>query len=145
MPKITVITRKAYGGAYDVMSSKHLRGDINYIWPTGEVAVMGAKGAVSILHRGDPDLARHEREYIELFSNPFPAAVRGASFIYNFSHTNTIFRFCRRHYRTAHNAPPHRTGLGHTGDEDADESVEETRQYTTLRRKTTFLYGSTNA
>lgn len=77
VPKITVITRKAYGGAYDVMSSKHLRGDINYAWPTAEVAVMGAKGAVSILFRGSKDVAKHEEEYIDLFSNPFPAAVRG--------------------------------------------------------------------
>ena len=52
MPKITVITRKAYGGAYDVMSSKHLRGDTNYAWPTAEIAVMGSKGAVSIIFRG---------------------------------------------------------------------------------------------
>ncbi|MFH4978806.1 hypothetical protein AB6A40_005515 [Gnathostoma spinigerum] len=78
VPKITIITRKAYGGAYDVMSSKHLRGDINYAWPTAEVAVMGAKGAVSILFRGDKDnVSKHEEEYIDLFSNPFPAAVRG--------------------------------------------------------------------
>ena len=53
VPKVTVITRKAYGGAYDVMSSKHLRGDINYAWPTAEVAVMGAKGAVEILYRSE--------------------------------------------------------------------------------------------
>ncbi|VDD94499.1 unnamed protein product [Enterobius vermicularis] len=78
VPKITVITRKAFGGAYDVMSSKHLRGDINYAWPTAEVAVMGAKGAVSILYRGDKaNVQKHEEEYIDLFSNPFPAAVRG--------------------------------------------------------------------
>ncbi|KAF0291373.1 Propionyl-CoA carboxylase beta chain, mitochondrial [Amphibalanus amphitrite] len=77
VPKITVITRKAYGGAYDVMSSKHLRGDTNYAWPTAEIAVMGAKGAVSILHRGDPDPAAREAEYTAKFGNPFPAAVRG--------------------------------------------------------------------
>uniref|UniRef100_A0A914ZYD3 Propionyl-CoA carboxylase beta chain, mitochondrial n=1 Tax=Parascaris univalens TaxID=6257 RepID=A0A914ZYD3_PARUN len=78
VPKITVITRKAYGGAYDVMSSKHLRGDINYAWPTAEVAVMGAKGAVSILYRHEKgNRKRHEEEYIDLFGNPFPAAVRG--------------------------------------------------------------------
>lgn len=77
VPKITVITRKAFGGAYDVMSSKHLRGDINYAWPTAEVAVMGAKGAVSILYRGDQDIKKHEALYQDLFSNPFPAAVRG--------------------------------------------------------------------
>lgn len=77
VPKVTVITRKAYGGAYDVMASKHLRADINYCWPTAEVAVMGAKGAVSILHRGDKDLPQREEEYVRTFSNPFPAAVRG--------------------------------------------------------------------
>lgn len=76
VPKITVITRKAYGGAYDVMSSKHLRGDINYAWPTAEVAVMGSKGAVSIIFRGKGSEAQ-EQEYVEKFSNPFPAAVRG--------------------------------------------------------------------
>jgi propionyl-CoA carboxylase beta chain len=76
VPKITVITRKAYGGAYDVMSSKHLRGDINYAWPTAEVAVMGAKGAVQIIFRGK-DVQAKEKEYTELFANPFPAAVRG--------------------------------------------------------------------
>jgi len=77
VPKITVITRKAYGGAYDVMSSKHLRSDVNYIWPTGEVAVMGAKGAVSIIFRGGKDQEAQEAEYVEKFANPFPAAVRG--------------------------------------------------------------------
>nr|CAD7453727.1 unnamed protein product [Timema tahoe] len=82
VPKITVITRKAsaYGGAYDVMSSKHLRGDVNYAWPTAEVAVMGARGAISILFKGKPDASRYEEEYEEKFGNPFPAAVRGKSF-----------------------------------------------------------------
>uniref|UniRef100_A0A8B9UQF6 Propionyl-CoA carboxylase beta chain, mitochondrial n=1 Tax=Anas zonorhyncha TaxID=75864 RepID=A0A8B9UQF6_9AVES len=75
VPKITVITRKAYGGAYDVMSSKHLRGDANYAWPTAEVAVMGAKGAVQIIFRGKETDA--EAEYVEKFANPFPAAMRG--------------------------------------------------------------------
>jgi len=59
------------------MSSKHLRGDTNYAWPTAEVAVMGAKGAVSILFRGADNVAKYEEEYIDKFSNPFPAAVRG--------------------------------------------------------------------
>ncbi|XP_022098640.1 propionyl-CoA carboxylase beta chain, mitochondrial-like [Acanthaster planci] len=77
VPKITVITRKAYGGAYDVMSSKHLRGDMNYAWPTAEVAVMGAAGAVQIIFRGQSEVAEREREYVEKFANPFPAAVRG--------------------------------------------------------------------
>jgi len=78
VPKITIITRKAYGGAYDVMSSKHLRGDINYAWPTAEVAVMGAKGAVKIIFRGSSsEQVNKEAEYIEKFANPFPASVRG--------------------------------------------------------------------
>jgi propionyl-CoA carboxylase beta chain len=81
VPKITVITRKAYGGAYDVMSSKHLRGDINYAWPTAEIAVMGAKGAVEIIFRAeakDPEaLAAREAEYKTRFANPFVAAQRG--------------------------------------------------------------------
>ena len=68
---------QAYGGAYDVMSSKHLRGDVNYAWPTAEIAVMGAKGAVSILYRGQKDVQRYEDEYVDKFGNPFPAAVRG--------------------------------------------------------------------
>uniref|UniRef100_A0A670JCG3 Propionyl-CoA carboxylase beta chain, mitochondrial n=1 Tax=Podarcis muralis TaxID=64176 RepID=A0A670JCG3_PODMU len=75
VPKITIITRKAYGGAYDVMSSKHLRGDANYAWPTAEVAVMGAKGAVQIIFRGKG--AHAEAEYVEKFANPFPAATKG--------------------------------------------------------------------
>jgi propionyl-CoA carboxylase beta chain len=81
VPKVTVITRKAYGGAYDVMSSKHLRGDINYAWPTAEIAVMGAKGAVEILYRADlSDAARiadRTREYEDRFANPFVAAEKG--------------------------------------------------------------------
>jgi len=81
VPKVTLITRKAYGGAYDVMSSKHLRGDVNYAWPTAEIAVMGAKGAVEIIFRadiGDPEkLAAREAEYKERFANPFVAASRG--------------------------------------------------------------------
>jgi len=81
VPKVTVITRKAYGGAYVVMSSKHLQGDINYAWPTSEIAVMGAKGATEIIHRadlGDPDkIARHAKDYEDRFANPFVAAERG--------------------------------------------------------------------
>ena len=81
VPKITLITRKAYGGAYDVMSSKHLRGDFNYAWPTAEIAVMGAKGAVEIIFRAeakDPEaLAAREAEYKTRFANPFVAASRG--------------------------------------------------------------------
>ena len=76
VPKVTVITRKAYGGAYDVMSSKHLRGDCNYAWPGAEVAVMGAKGAVEIIFRGK-DVEENTAAYTEKFANPMGAAERG--------------------------------------------------------------------
>ncbi|PIW29932.1 MAG: methylmalonyl-CoA carboxyltransferase [Rhodospirillales bacterium CG15_BIG_FIL_POST_REV_8_21_14_020_66_15] len=81
VPKVTVITRKAYGGAYDVMSSKHLRGDANYAWPTAEIAVMGPKGAVEIIFRGDlgdeAKIAARTEEYRTRFANPFIAGHRG--------------------------------------------------------------------
>jgi len=85
VPKITIITRKAYGGAYDVMSSKHIRGDISYAWPTSEIAVMGPEGAVSIVFRKeiaaaeDPEAERERlvEEYREQFANPYVAASRG--------------------------------------------------------------------
>ncbi|MBI4230565.1 MAG: methylmalonyl-CoA carboxyltransferase, partial [Planctomycetes bacterium] len=85
VPRLTVITRKAYGGAYDVMSSKHIRGDVNLAWPTAEIAVMGPKGAVEIIFRHeiaeakDP-VAREEElvaAYREKFANPYAAAARG--------------------------------------------------------------------
>ena len=81
VPKITIITRKAYGGAYDVMSSKHLRGDVNYAWPTAEIAVMGPKGAVEIIFRDDlknkKKIEQRTEEYREKFANPFIAGARG--------------------------------------------------------------------
>jgi propionyl-CoA carboxylase beta chain len=81
VPKITIITRKAYGGAYDVMSSKHLRGDVNYAWPTAEIAVMGPKGAVEIIFRDDlknkKKIDQRTEEYREKFANPFIAGARG--------------------------------------------------------------------
>jgi propionyl-CoA carboxylase beta chain len=85
VPKLTVITRKAYGGAYDVMSSKHVRADFNFAWPTAEVAVMGPEGAVNIVFRqeladsDDPDARRAEliADYKERFANPYTAAERG--------------------------------------------------------------------
>merc|ERR1711871_359215 len=76
VPKLTVITRKAYGGAYDVMSSKHLRGDANYAWPSSEIAVMGAAGAVEIIFRGE-NVDENTLEYTEKFANPLSAARRG--------------------------------------------------------------------
>ena len=81
VPKVTIITRKAYGGAYDVMSSKHLRGDINYAWPSAEIAVMGAKGAVEIIYRSDLEdkekILNKTKQYEERFANPFIAAEKG--------------------------------------------------------------------
>ncbi len=81
VPKVTVIVRKAYGGAYDVMASKHIRSDVNYAWPTAEIAVMGAKGATEILYREDLDnptkIAERTKEYEDRFANPFIAAQRG--------------------------------------------------------------------
>ncbi len=85
VPRVTLITRKAYGGAYDVMNSKHIGADMNYAWPTAEIAVMGAKGATEIIFRkeideaADPDgkLKEKETEYIEKFANPYLAAQRG--------------------------------------------------------------------
>jgi propionyl-CoA carboxylase beta chain len=85
VPKITVITRKAYGGAYDVMSSKHIRGDVNYAWPSAEIAVMGPKGAVEIIFRKEIEAEEDKQkaidqkvtEYREKFANPYIAAERG--------------------------------------------------------------------
>jgi propionyl-CoA carboxylase beta chain len=85
VPRITVITRKAYGGAYDVMNSKHIGADMNYAWPTAEIAVMGAKGAAEIIFKkeiseaADPaaKLLEKEKEYLEKFANPYLAAERG--------------------------------------------------------------------
>ena len=81
MPLVTVITRKAFGGAYDVMASKHVGGDLNYAWPTAQIAVMGAKGAVEIIFRadiGDKDkIAARTKEYEDRFLSPFVAAERG--------------------------------------------------------------------
>jgi propionyl-CoA carboxylase beta chain len=81
VPKVTIITRKAFGGAYDVMASKHLRGDINFAWPSAQIAVMGAKGAVEIIFRQEMDepakIAEKTKEYEDRFLSPFVAAQRG--------------------------------------------------------------------
>ena len=98
IPKVTVITRKAYGGAYDVMSSKHLRGDVNLAWPSAQIAVMGPKGAVEIIFRaelGDEEkIAARTEEYRQKFSNPFVAASRGFIDDVIMPHT-TRERICR--------------------------------------------------
>jgi len=85
VPRVTVITRKAYGGAYDVMNSKHIGADMNFAWPTAEIAVMGAKGAAEIIFKKeinessdrDAKWKEKEQEYAELFANPYNAAARG--------------------------------------------------------------------
>jgi propionyl-CoA carboxylase beta subunit len=98
VPKVTVITRKAYGGAYDVMSSKHIRGDVNYAWPSAEIAVMGAKGAAEIIYRSelsDPQkIEGRVEEYKKRFANPFVAAERGYIDEVILPH-NTRRRICR--------------------------------------------------
>lgn len=98
VPKITVITRKAYGGAYDVMSSKHLGGDVNFAWPSAEIAVMGPKGAVEIIFRqdlGDEEkIARRTEQYRARFANPFVAGRRGFIDDVIMPH-NTRVRICR--------------------------------------------------
>jgi propionyl-CoA carboxylase beta chain len=95
VPKITVITRKAYGGAYIVMNSKHLRGDLNYAWSNAEIAVMGAAGAVEILYRNNKENKEEKiQEYQELFTTPFAAASRG--FIDDIiKPQNTRWKICR--------------------------------------------------
>ncbi len=98
VPKVTVITRKAYGGAYDVMASKHLRGDLNYAWPSAEIAVMGPKGAVEIIFRAEMDdpkkIEARAEEYRQKFANPFVAGHRG--FIDDVIRPhNTRLRICR--------------------------------------------------
>jgi len=85
VPRITVITRKAYGGAYDVMNSKHIGADMNFAWPSAEIAVMGAKGAAEIIFKkeikeaadSEAKLKEKEAEYAEMFANPYNAAARG--------------------------------------------------------------------
>ncbi len=98
IPKVTVVTRKAYGGAYDVMSSKHLRGDVNYAWPTAEIAVMGPKGAVEIIFRKDigdeKKIEQRTEEYRRRFANPFVAGALGFIDDVIMPH-GTRYRICR--------------------------------------------------
>ena len=118
VPKVTVITRKAYGGAYDVMSSKHLRGDFNYAWPTAEIAVMGAKGAVEILYRselGDPEkIAARTKDYEARFANPVRRRRAGVR---------------RRGDHAAFDAAAGGAGLRVAPHQAAEQPVEEARQH----------------
>ena len=118
VPKVTVITRKAFGGAYDVMASKHLRGDMNYAWPTAQIAVMGAKGAVEIIYRkdiGDAEkIAAHTKAYEDRFLSPFVAAERGYVDEVIMPHST------RRRVARA---------LQHAAQQGPRESLEEARQH----------------
>ena len=124
VPKVTIITRKAFGGAYDVMASKHLRGDINLAWPTAQIAVMGAKGAVEIIFRADMNdpakIAERTREYEARFLSPFVAAERG---------------YHRRGDHAARDAPAPVAPARHAAQQEAREPLEETRQYSAVRTK----------
>ena len=122
MPKVTVITRKAYGGAYDVMASKHIRGDFNYAWPGAEIAVMGAKGAVEIIFRSDigdaAKIAARTEEYRQKFANPFMAADLGFIDDVIMPH-GTRRRICR--------------ALQDAGEQAARQSVAQARQHPAVR------------
>ena len=128
VPKVTVITRKAYGGAYCVMGSKHIRTDINLAWPTAEIAVMGPEGAVNIVYRrelaaaADRDAVRAQKtdEFRERFANPFIAAER---------------RLHRRRHRAARNPPARDPRLAHAGKQSGHHAAQETRQHPALRRR----------
>ena len=134
VPRITVITRKAYGGAYDVMNSKHIGADLNFAWPTAEIAVMGAKGAAEIIFRkeiasaDDPaaKLAEKEAEYAELFAHPYRAAARG---------------YVDEVIVPSNTRKPHQ-GIRHAGKQDRPSPASEARQPPTLIR--TF-FGNTRA
>ena len=128
MPKLTVITRKAYGGAYCVMSSKHIRGDANFAYPTAEIAVMGPDGAVNILYKREMERRRRipaalkeekTREYREKFANPYVAAERGLR---------------RRGHRAAGHAAPAHPGAGGAPHQARPEPAQEAREHSPVSR-----------
>ena len=121
VPKVTVITRKAFGGAYDVMASKHLRGDINLAWPTAQIAVMGAKGAVEIIFRSDINNPAKIAERTTRIRRCFPLALRrrGA-------------RLSRRGDHAAHHPQAPVAGARHAAQQEAREPVEEARQHSVV-------------
>ena len=121
VPKVTVITRKAYGGAYDVMSSKHLRGDFNYAWPTAEIAVMGAKGAVEILYRSELGDAGEDRGADAGLRGALRQSVRGGR-----------ARVHRRGDHAAFHPAAGGAGVREPQDQAADQSVEEARQHSAV-------------
>ena len=122
VPKVTVITRKAFGGAYDVMASKHLRGDINLAWPTAQIAVMGAKGAVEIIFRADIERSRQDRRAHQGIRSALPVAVR-----------RRRARLYRRSDHAARDAPAPVARARHAAQQEAREPLEEARQYSAVR------------
>ena len=128
---MTLITRKAYGGAYDVMSSKHLRGDVNFAWPSAEIAVMGPKGAVEIIFRADlgdeAAIEARTEEYREKFANPFVAASRG--FIDDVIHA-------------ARNAAAAVPGAGNAARQATRQPAEKARQHPAVNSATKKRHGS---
>ena len=122
VPLVTIITRKAFGGAYDVMASKHVGADLNYAWPTAQIAVMGAKGAVEIIFRSEIGDAREDRRAHQRVRGPLPLAVRG--------------RRARLHRRGDHaplDAQAHRPGAQHAAHQGDGAALEEARQHPALR------------
>ena len=128
VPKITVITRKAYGGAYCVMASKHIRTDVNFAWPTAEIAVMGPEGAVNIVYRRELEQADEPRsrsrqekieEFRERFANPYVAAERG---------------YRRRRHPPARHAQEADPGARDAGNQARQEPAEEAREHTAIAR-----------
>ena len=119
---MSVLTRKAYGGAYIVMSSKHLKGDINYAWPSAEIAVMGPDGAVNIIYRDVIKQAENEQEtrdrlaeeYRDRFSNPYIAASPGLH---------------RRHHRSCRDAPQDNTSAGNASEQAGHPAAQEAWQH----------------
>jgi propionyl-CoA carboxylase beta chain len=123
VPKVTLITRKAYGGAYDVMSSKHIRGDVNYAWPTAEIAVMGPKGAVEILYRSELS----DPEKIDKAHQGIPGPLRQPL-------RRRRARLSRRSHHAALDPQAHLTRARHAAQQAAGEPVEEARQYSRCDR-----------
>ena len=129
VPKITVITRKAYGGAYCVMGSKHLRTDVNFAWPTAEIAVMGAEGAVNIVYRRELPAAADKQARAQAedrrISRPLRQPVR-----------RRRARLHRRRDRAARNPPPSDPRAAHAGEQGRHDAAQEARQHPTLIRVT---------
>ena len=134
VPKVTVITRKAFGGAYDVMASKHLRGDINLAWPTAQIAVMGAKGAVEIIFRADMNDPAKIAERTERIRSALPLALR-----------RRRARLYRRSDHAARDPPAPFAGAADAAQQEAREPLEEARQHSAVGSQAAFAAGLRNA